>query len=66
MVYPWVLQVPRVSHDTEFDSVVFTHTRARYGMLRYGYGVWKSDLWVTRVEPYLFIGFIIIGSLHIL
>ena len=37
MVYPRVLQVPQVSHDTEFDSVVFTCTCAGYSMLRYRY-----------------------------
>ena len=35
----------------EFDGGVFTHTRAGYSMLGYGYGVWKPDLRVTRAEP---------------
>ena len=28
-------------------------TRDRYGIHRYGYGVEKPDLWVTRSKPYL-------------
>ena len=36
----------------EFDGAVFTHTRAGYGMLRYGYSVQKPDPWVTHAEPY--------------
>ena len=50
MVYPWVLQVPQVSHDTVNLTVRFLPVPVP-GMLGYGYGVQKPDPWVTHAEP---------------